>query len=608
VLLALASTAAADDREALKPIVDKALQAAGGEKLLALKGWSFTEKSSSTDGKAAIYRRYARLPDCFRHDLELVPDNKNGTVLIVNGNKGWSLFQGDVSELRPDGIALQKQEYFWFAAAILGPRLLADSESVLTKLPDATLGDRTAAVIKMDRKEYGSHRLYLDKETGRLLKVARDFKKLDGKMDTSEWIFSDFRPDQGLTLPHKKKNRVGSRESAEWDLEYQLAAVPDAKRFAKPEGVKRPEFVDKFLSIRGEMEAVEAKAIAALQAADDRDAALTRFGREWTKTATPAAEKVMAAVRPHAADPAAAEALVWVANELHGTALDNEAAELLTKYHLTRKETIRLAYRYSFVPMRWTEPMVRAQLAADLPEADRPDVLYTLARVNQSLSEMPKMLAAVSGEQVAMFEAMYGKETVAALRQADAAKAEAEAARLYTELGDKYGPVKRFGDTTYGELARSAVYEIRNLEVGKTAPEVEGEDTDGVKFKLSDYRGKVVLVVFWGTWCGPCMHEVPHENEIAKRLKDKPFALVGVNSDADKIRLKARMTKEGITWRSFWCGEQGTQGAIPMAWNVTTWPTTYVLDHKGVIRAKRPYGKEMDRILDRLIRETDAKK
>ncbi len=58
-----------------------------------------------------------------------------------------------------------------------------------------------------------------------------------------------------------------------------------------------------------------------------------------------------------------------------------------------------------------------------------------------------------------------------------------------------------------------------NLVVGKPAPEIEGADMDGKPFKLSDYKGKVVVLVFWGTWCGPCMAQVPHERELVQPSK-----------------------------------------------------------------------------------------
>jgi hypothetical protein len=95
----------------------------------------------------------------------------------------------------------------------------------------------------------------------------------------------------------------------------------------------------------------------------------------------------------------------------------------------------------------------------------------------------------------------------------------------------------------------------------------------------------------------------PHERSLVERLKDKPFALIGVNSDTDKKKLKERMEKEKITWRSFWCGKDGTGGPIPTAWNVKGWPTVYVLDAKGVIRAKNVREKEMDQAIDELLKE-----
>ena len=79
----------------------------------------------------------------------------------------------------------------------------------------------------------------------------------------------------------------------------------------------------------------------------------------------------------------------------------------------------------------------------------------------------------------------------------------------------------------------------------------------------------------------------PHERSLVKELKDKPFALIGVNSDTDlaNLRDKVRIEKE-LTWRSFWNGPEGTSGPISAEWNVTGWPTLYVIDHNGVIRAK----------------------
>jgi len=89
----------------------------------------------------------------------------------------------------------------------------------------------------------------------------------------------------------------------------------------------------------------------------------------------------------------------------------------------------------------------------------------------------------------------------------------------------------------------------------------------------------------------------PHERSLVKKLKDKPFALIGVNSDKDKAKLRLRLAEERITWRSFWNGPEGTRGKISRDWKVTGWPTVYVIDHQGVIQHKSHGGPEMDKVL-----------
>jgi hypothetical protein len=97
----------------------------------------------------------------------------------------------------------------------------------------------------------------------------------------------------------------------------------------------------------------------------------------------------------------------------------------------------------------------------------------------------------------------------------------------------------------------------------------------------------------------------PHERSLVKRLEDKPFALLGVNSDVDKDALKKVLKDEQITWRSFWNGPDGTSGPISTKWNVHGWPTIYVVDAKGVIRFKNVRGEAMDKAVDQLLKETE---
>ncbi len=99
----------------------------------------------------------------------------------------------------------------------------------------------------------------------------------------------------------------------------------------------------------------------------------------------------------------------------------------------------------------------------------------------------------------------------------------------------------------------------------------------------------------------------PHERSLVKRLQGKPFALLGINSDAKNI-LRETIKREGMIspWRSWWDGGDPS-GPIATRWNVNGWPTTYVLDAKGVIRFKNVREKEMDKAVDTLIAEAVGK-
>jgi thiol-disulfide isomerase/thioredoxin len=120
--------------------------------------------------------------------------------------------------------------------------------------------------------------------------------------------------------------------------------------------------------------------------------------------------------------------------------------------------------------------------------------------------------------------------------------------------------------------------------VGAVAPEIEGSDLDDMEFKLSDFRGKVVMLEFWGNWWGPCRSMYPHNRAFLERYANEPFEIVGVNSDTQRDSLRVVMEKQKIGWRSFWNGPKGPGGPISKAWGVDEWPTICMLDSKGVIR------------------------
>src|SRR5437899_9323524 len=100
----------------------------------------------------------------------------------------------------------------------------------------------------------------------------------------------------------------------------------------------------------------------------------------------------------------------------------------------------------------------------------------------------------------------------------------------------------------------------------------------------------------------------PHERSLVKRLQNKPFVLLGINSDSDREKLKKVLEKEQITWRSFWAG--GTSGPIPTQWRIRGWPSILLIDHNGVVRQKYagPLDQAvLDQEIDRLVKEAESK-
>ena len=99
---------------------------------------------------------------------------------------------------------------------------------------------------------------------------------------------------------------------------------------------------------------------------------------------------------------------------------------------------------------------------------------------------------------------------------------------------------------------------------------------------------------------------LPHEKALVGRLKDKPFALIGINSDGDAATVRKLLAEQGITWRN--AIDVSTEGPWARAWNVSGWPTIYVLDHKGVIRHRDLRDEELETAVNALLKELEAAK
>jgi thiol-disulfide isomerase/thioredoxin len=120
------------------------------------------------------------------------------------------------------------------------------------------------------------------------------------------------------------------------------------------------------------------------------------------------------------------------------------------------------------------------------------------------------------------------------------------------------------------------------------APEIDGVDLDGVNFKLSDYRGKVVLLSFSGEWCSACRVYHRYEKAVVEKYEGRPFVALGVNTDESPEIPKAAQASSQHPIRAWFDGQSDDApgGAIARAWDVHVYPTIYLIDAKGVIRLK----------------------
>jgi peroxiredoxin len=149
------------------------------------------------------------------------------------------------------------------------------------------------------------------------------------------------------------------------------------------------------------------------------------------------------------------------------------------------------------------------------------------------------------------------------------------------------------------KIVEERLFEHRYLGIGCVAPDIEGVDCDGEAFKLSDYRGQVVVLDFWADWCPHCVNMYPVERELVETYEGRPFAIVGVNGD-DARRMQQLRDRGTVTWRSF---DDGNFGPIAQQYHITGIPSVFVLDAEGVIRFKDVRGDELVEAVNELMAE-----
>jgi thiol-disulfide isomerase/thioredoxin len=176
----------------------------------------------------------------------------------------------------------------------------------------------------------------------------------------------------------------------------------------------------------------------------------------------------------------------------------------------------------------------------------------------------------------------------------------------YFQKAKELAPNAKIGTNTIGKEVDNqsdALKAVKNLAIGKTAPEVEGTNLEGKKVKLASLKGKVVLVDIWATWCGPCRAMIPHERDMVKKFEKKPFKLISVSCDNEQDILVKFLEKEPMPWEHWFDGQQG---AVAKTFRVRAFPTLYLIDHTGVIRNKwvgNPGDDKLEKAVNDLVAE-----
>jgi hypothetical protein len=201
-------------------------------------------------------------------------------------------------------------------------------------------------------------------------------------------------------------------------------------------------------------------------------------------------------------DPAAAEALVWCVQLGSGSGASKALRRLAEKHAENPKLASalpRLAYDHS----PDAERLLRAVIDKNRDRTARGNATMALAQfLNQKIASIRSLNESdQTARQLEQFLTTqgYDKDAITRLKTADTGVLLKEVESLLEKVQKEFGDINS-GRSTLGKTAANELNEIRNLGVGKTCPDIKGEDIDGKSFQLSDYRGKVVVVDFWGDW------------------------------------------------------------------------------------------------------------
>ncbi len=156
-----------------------------------------------------------------------------------------------------------------------------------------------------------------------------------------------------------------------------------------------------------------------------------------------------------------------------------------------------------------------------------------------------------------------------------------EAIKFYRQAATQYGDVPYWRTSTVGKHAERALNELENLWIGAAAPDIVGQDLEGKPLKLSDFRGKIVILAF--------TDQIRYWSLLPKTIeqytKDGQVVVLGVYSGRDREAARQAAIEQQLDW-PIWFDAANQPSSIVSVWNNTSWPNFHVLDQQGVIRYK----------------------
>tara|TARA_B100000497_G_scaffold109290_1_gene127951 strand:- start:1143 stop:2285 length:1143 start_codon:yes stop_codon:yes gene_type:complete len=141
---------------------------------------------------------------------------------------------------------------------------------------------------------------------------------------------------------------------------------------------------------------------------------------------------------------------------------------------------------------------------------------------------------------------------------------------------------KDLPNSSYTNSLKDAISKLGPTIDGVIAPEIKLKTPEGDSLALSSLRGKVVLIDFWASWCGPCRKENPHVKAIYEKYKDKGFEIYGVSLDSKEASWKAAIQKDALTWKHV-SDLGGWKSSAAKLYQVRSIPATFLLDKEGRI-------------------------